>query len=423
MIQDIKKVDPLEKIAFGALLIYVFTIPNEAIFISNSFGSASRIAGIILFVLWIYTLAIKGSVIKPPFEALLFLLFLWFSITSTLWSVSPERTIARNITLTQNIVLMFIMIFLVKKSVTRLKTVWLAYVTGTLATALMIIYLYLTGYATILWKEYERYAAYDQDPNTIAVMLSIGLILSLFLFYDATSSLFQIIYLATAAFLIIGIVLTGSRGGIFTALSALIYPILYSKRTVFKGMALSLALGAAFFGALLFLPGNITGRYKVTVDQIKAGHIETTGRYAYWIAGIKQFSEAPLLGHGGSSFRVVITEQPDIVTQKVAHNVPIQILVDYGILGIILLFTPIGSSLIRMKNDKIMFRKISYLVLIWFLGGLSLSYEANKITWFVFGITLCAVNIIERRLKQARRKKNLTVPTSKHSTNFQQIAF
>lgn len=405
--------------AFGALLLYVGSIPNEAYFVLESVGSVSRIIGGILLCLWLFGIAVRGKILKPPFEIWLFVAFFVFSFASTLWTAAPELTIQRNITLVQQILFLFIMITVVDNSIKRLELVWFAYIFGALVTAIIMVSMYLTGQVSQMWWEFERYASFEQDPNTVAVMLSIGILLCIYLFENAKIRLLRIFYLISIMIMIAAILLTGSRGGLLSAIGVIFYVIISREGSVLKKVALSVTLIAAFLVIFMYLPERITGRFMLTIEQARVGHIETTNRSRYWIAGLKQFAEAPLFGHGASAFREVIIEQPEISIERVAHNVPIQILVDYGLMGIILYFGPIFIALKRLRSHPFMFQRVLFLIFIWFLGALSLSCEAQKMTWYIFGIMLCTVSITVNSAKQTRRSISLINPTDYSFMNSQ----
>ena len=96
----------------------------------------------------------------------------------------------------------------------------------------------------------------------------------------------------------------------------------------------------------------------------------------------------PVLGVGAGAFKAAVG------IGKVAHNVFISILVELGIVGIALFLGIVGVALANaLKHPLWGARFWLTLLLIWFIGASSLTWERRKLTWLVLALTAASAAV------------------------------
>lgn len=179
----------------------------------------------------------------------------------------------------------------------------------------------------------ERFSAWTDNPNTLALMLAPTLII---LTADLLSKRRNPIW--TLPFLVIGsllLLVTGSRAGMLWVLAAGL--AFYSFR---RGVGVSLLLGIAVlifaleFGDHLFysMLNMITGR------GAPEGVDVLSGRSEVWQLGIELFAEKPMFGHGiGTSQSLIEPYEGMFVTHQGLHfhNSYLTIAVEMGLAGLL----------------------------------------------------------------------------------------
>lgn len=134
------------------------------------------------------------------------------------------------------------------------------------------------------------------------------------------------------------VVLTFSRtafGALVVGLAAMSVMVLWRKGQRRR------SLGASFLLAVALAPIVLGGPLKERLTTL--GHEGVSGRTEIWSAAWRGFTDSPLAGHGFGSFRVYSSSVVDLtrplevggVTYS-AHSVPLQVLYEWGVLGLFL---------------------------------------------------------------------------------------
>jgi putative inorganic carbon (HCO3(-)) transporter len=158
-----------------------------------------------------------------------------------------------------------------------------------------------------------RAAGIFNDPNDLAVILDVGIILSLYSVARPGGIARRLPWLAPLAVFGYALVLTQSRGGLLALMVGLF--VLFQARF---GWTRALLLGAGCLPALALLVG---GRQADLSPASGTGH----ERVQLWADGLRMFKQSPLFGIGDGQF----VEEFGLV----AHNSFVQSFVELGLVG------------------------------------------------------------------------------------------
>lgn len=177
------------------------------------------------------------------------------------------------------------------------------------------------------------------EPNQYATFLV------LFIPFLLTYSLFQSqksIKIGAILLLIltmISLLITGSRGGIFSFLVSIFtyLTILYRKRL--KKLAPIFIIFAGIFvlvvSSFILAPSDVKRKVEERLDpgQSKNFYEYTSGRTVLWANGLKLFIKRPIVGHGQGSFLPLMRQNFRI--SGASHNDYLQYLVEHGVIGLL----------------------------------------------------------------------------------------
>ncbi len=227
----------------------------------------------------------------------------------------------------------------------------------------------------------KPFAAFINRHHFAAFMeMTLGLTLSL-LYGNATKRDKKLLLIMAVLLMGIGLLLTGSRGGILSFLAVLGFVTLGSFRkdsrrnssdepgssnTGNKLLLIggSLILVLVLIGTVLFIGGDssLTRGFGLgeTIGMDNQSDV-STGRLHYWGTGLKIILDHPVIGAGLDSFGTAFTRYDTdngIWRVEQAHNEYLQIIADAGILGLVcvaafiyLLFKQ-GFGVINKTSDR-----------------------------------------------------------------------
>jgi O-antigen ligase len=167
-----------------------------------------------------------------------------------------------------------------------------------------------------------------------------------------------------------------------TAATALVVMLIWVSGRSRIALASTLVMVlAGLVAAAAWVPEESLSRQFTVRREIETGSLGERG--AIWRAGFKVFAENPILGIGVGSFQRGVV--PDLGYRAAAHNTPLSVATETGVVGLVLLLA-IPASLIwttrrSSRDDRIL---VLALVLAWFVGTFSGTWEDTKQTWLVF---------------------------------------
>ena len=209
----------LEPLAYLFTLVFILTIPLEKILEFEGLGTISRLAGLPLICAWVLALIIR-------FNLRSFSAFHWFSLLyvvicglSYFWSFTAEGTeILFKSYLQLYLVAVFMWVGL--NTETRCVQAFFAYLIGSWIVVVLTYYNFSTG-SVEEWS--GRTTVGNADANQTALLLAMGLPIG---WYLATRKrnpgvknfLFKFVSFSYLPAAVVAMVMTGSRGGVLSAL-------------------------------------------------------------------------------------------------------------------------------------------------------------------------------------------------------------
>ena len=350
--------------------------------------------GFVLLGIMLDKTSVKG------YAFLLYVGILLLSITLTTYNITDEvrRMIAFN--LAGPVSLGFVAFYFYKKKVTmqQLSKV-LFYALLPVISLVVYLFLYSPSIKDIVTGTESNFATSGGfGPNQVATILGVGIfILFSRLLLNKFKGLQSAIELVLLCFMVFRGLVTFSRGGILTALAAIILLVLVIyirgkkklRVKISKALFWSIILGVGiWFYTVNRTSGLIENRYEnKNAAGIEKGDV-TTGRRDLFLIEFRAFLENPILGIGVGKNKAYRFEK----TGKVAasHNEISRLLAEHGSLGIIafliLLLTPF---LFRLENNKNIY---FYSFFIFWL--LTINHSAMRIAFpsFIYGLCLLDIN-------------------------------
>jgi O-antigen ligase len=313
----------MRRVAWGLLLVFVFTIPWEySLELGAPLGNIARVTGLGLLLIAIPATLQSGRLRRPGLLQLLAIaLYLWFCL-SYLWTIEPQVTFATLRSYFQEFMIVWLVWEFAEDAgdLFALMRAWLA------GSAVLAVLTYV-GFASAadLMDGHYRFVAVGQDPNDAARYLFLGFPVAAFLI-DVERGWLR---LAAAIYIPLGlaaVLLTASRSGFLCALVALAGCAVlllrnHARVAVLGGMALPLVVLVVWSVA----PHGTLGRLGTILEQVQTGDLNQ--RLNIWGAGWRAFVLAPLIGHGAGSFVTAAGLAPI----DTAHNTLLSVAVEGGL--------------------------------------------------------------------------------------------
>ncbi|MDR3727266.1 MAG: O-antigen ligase family protein [Terracidiphilus sp.] len=218
-----------------------------------------------------------------------------------------------------------------------------------------------------------RYS-YSTDPNYLALTLVIGIPLALHRAGSVSARWQKTIELLYVPAAVAAVFLTGSRGALIALLMVILVYALFSgvraPALLLAGAGLCMVIGA-------LLPAQISERFTSIPEELRYGTL--SDRRELWDRGKTVVSEHPLegIGVGATSGTMDIA----------AHNTPLELAMEGGVVSLSLFY---GALLVGLygawRSNRKESRVLIALWAAWIAGSLSLSWEINSITWFLFAL-------------------------------------
>jgi O-antigen ligase len=219
--------------------------------------------------------------------------------------------------------------------------------------------------------------------------------------------------------LLVGLFMTGSRGGLVGMAVALVAAIILAgpaRMTVVAAALVILGAGVAYYVALA---------PQAQVDRLLSARADRgTGREDIWTVALQVVRDKPLTGAGAGNFTVVAPsyaagdiniQRVDFVVDqpKVVHNTYLEILAELGVVGTVLfgvvVIGALASAFAAIRRARICPWELQLQVrgfAVGLLGILSVyffgSREYEKQLWLLLGIAL-ALPLVVDRLASSRR--------------------
>jgi O-antigen ligase len=348
-----------------SLGIYAFLLPFDSLTAVGPEGvTLTSIAGAAVVAILLGTALVRKQLHKPPRQALWWTLFVGWAGVTVLWALEWKPATGR---LPTAISLLVVYLVVLSTNISRkeLQTVSLFLIGGGCAASLYTIYQFLGGsgyHGSNRGSLMTENAA--TDPNYFAASLLLPLSLAIYGFLIPRSWLVRVRWLAVTGIIAFGILVTMSRGSL-VAVGVMFLFYMYTRH-VSRRMLIPVV---AIFVALAFvLPDSFFARLETGAQG------ESSGRTTIWQGGLVAFEHYALAGAGLNNFPYAyqknLGSSPILQHQTVwaPHNSYLEIGVDTGLIGLVLMLTAIVTQLRSASRRRKNTNK---------LGSVIIAYEAG----------------------------------------------
>jgi O-antigen ligase len=371
----------MRTLAYAALWLFVFSVPWENSIVVPGIGVISRFAGMLAVGTTLAAVVVTGRVRRWHLVHVTALLFvIWAG--GVLWVNSNEPTLPQKFWTYPQLFLVVWMIWELAPSRQRQLGLLVAYVLGAQVAAVQTIIAFRMHGGVM-----RRFSTGSADPNAVAMTLALALPMAWYLGMIYRQPLLRWICRGYLPVGLLGLALTGSRGGLVAAVvGLLIVPLTMTSLSPGR-LATAIAL-LALSGALAvaYVPETIVQRFATTRSSVE--DLSLGGRFEVWKAGMHAFAYRPLTGYGAGAFKRAaspwLSGEP-----RVAHNSFVSILVEQGIIGFLLYSTIFVVVFLALLNLAPLERR--YALVLFATAGvtmLPLTWEDSKPVWFVLGALL-----------------------------------
>ena len=335
------------QVALGA---FALLIPFDSATFSEGNGTAGTtlnfVVGAAAASILIVTALAGRRLQKPPRAALWWtLLIVWYSLTY-LWAVDPRISMSRLPTAGACLILYLAATSLRVREV-EFKGVVAAVIIGGCLAGLYSSYEF---YHHVGWSGTVRSSLVMGkeaiNPNIFATRLLLPLALSVGAFFSVRKVWLKTVMLGCSALLTLAVLLTLSRGA---ALAVMVMAVVFLLR--FGVSPKILAVCGLFSVTILALPSEF---YKRFGEAVKTGG---AGRLDIWNVAVEALKQYGIFGAGIANFSTVYTKYAGFAPHfvgfdRASHNLYLEMSVEAGIVGIILLAMAIRTQLWTGRNNR-----------------------------------------------------------------------
>lgn len=358
-------------------LLYVFSIPWADRYNIPIFGGLSNLIFLLTLLLAIIVVVRSNKIKKPNLLHLLIGFYLLWSIITIFWSIDPSLSIKAILINISHFLLVWI-IWLFVNNDEDVNQILLFYVLGASVASIIVIFSLFFGDPLLN----QRYGMQGYTVNYFGFLIALSMFFAWHLFMLEKNSIQKSYFIIHIAIAFLVVLLTGSRAVFLYSTFAIMFIFWSSLRTKIK---ISHIITFTIVIILLITINNfveIPGVNRIFSEKTSAQILERdfSGRSSLWSTAINTFKENSILGLGAGAYR-------DPISGQRAHNTFINIVVDYGIIGLILFLMLIIFSAFKLfslsTKDK-PFWIFLFLVLI--LRFIPTASEYHTYTWFLFGL-------------------------------------
>lgn len=251
-----------------------------------------------------------------------------------------------------------------------------------------------------------RISAFGGGPNVYVRIVGMGVLAAIYIAFRTM----HLRWLVLAVPLVVATVLSGSRGGMSAVFTGLCIALLLGQRWLRERRRLllftSVGIMVAIGGIIVF--GDALGEVLGTrFGEQFLGEGDTSGRDRLYAAGLDIWSGSPLIGNGLGSFEVLYGRG-----FTYTHNIVLDVLVDGGVLGLLLLILPLCTvwSLVRHATTSVTVAIPLTLGVMYFIASqFSGTYYDTRFVWFFFALA-CVARTQEQILRGEHNPNTPALP-------------
>lgn len=376
----------IERAAWALLCLFVCSLPLEKAVEVPGVGTISRTIGLAAFASGVGAVALRRRLRPPNAALLLAAAFVAWSGATWLWSLAPQATAARFLTLAQLLGMLWLIWEMAR---TAAAPAWLmgAYLAGAAASSVWTMVRAARNQQTF----YRRFATAGFDPNDLGLTLALAVPMALYL-AGRTRGLAAWLCRLAAALVIGAILLTASRTALVVAGLGFLFTLLTWRDSRPSQRISSLVLLAlVVLGPVRLAPHASRQRLSTLPTELAGGSFH--GRTRIWKTGLKLLKRRGLIGVGAAAYPRAVEPwlgRPPIAGHEyTAHNTYLSVLTETGVIGAFFF----GSLLVVVTFCAWMLAPAERALwwtalLVWAAGVCTLTWEHRKPTWLIFALIL-----------------------------------
>jgi O-antigen ligase len=401
-------------LSVGLCLYALFAFLNIVPDVGGSFLSFDKVAGGLLAVSWMATVASRKDIRRafisshPQFFAILTFFLVWVVLSLT-WAEQPSHglEVASRYVLSA---FLFLIVFTAVRTQQHVRwLLWAFVAASTLSGAYGLV-------APPPTTDQDRLAGTIGEPNQLAAVLVAGVVIALALaVVEKGRPLLRLLLVTAAGLCLLTTFLTLSRAGLIALVVAMIVAVIVAGRwraQVFAVAALVITTLLVFFAFIA------TQHQRDRVSSVGTG--STTGRSDIWTIGWRMVQAHPVDGVGVGQFQTSAVhfliapgtiQRSDLIIDKpkVAHNIYLHVLAEMGVVGLTAFLLIIGFALrcalraaraFQRRGDPAM-DLLSRAVFVGLIGILSADFFASeqfsKQLWLLLGLGPALLAMAQRK--------------------------
>jgi len=340
-----------------ALPVYAALTPFSGVLSvgSSRFGSLSSLVGLLLGAGLVLQLVRhdRGAGVRLSATVPIWMLFLGLTAATVLWSREPSATVS-GFKVLGSLVLVYVVVALTPVDRAVLRRVENGLLAGGLAAVgyglfqLIVLGGFPSDIPGVGIVSDGRFGNDLLGPNNQAVAMVLPMVISLSRSVRAGDRARQLAYLAVTGLLLLGVLMTGSRGGLIASAAAIVVLTVVAssgRRKLLTYGLIGLVLAGFVF---IFQPFGLAER-----------NVETTsssGRTDIWRVGLAACPDYCAFGSGWGTFPIVYADtQATVPGASVlvgagayeAHNVWLLAAIEVGLAGLLLLTAGLVASIVE----------------------------------------------------------------------------
>ena len=402
--------------------LYLLLVPFDNLLAIESFGTLTKLLGLASACAIAIRMMLTRRYIVPDKAILSWLPFLLVSLASLGWATDPMSGVSQVLSLIELFALYALLAFMPmdRKS---LGIIIAAIIVGAVVAGAYGFYLFHNGQnVSEEGRVLIRTAGAKIDPNHFAASMLVPLALAVTAFVEARRPSLRVFSLLAIATIGVGILVSGSRGGIVSA-GVILAILIWRSRKRMLLVGLTLAGG----GIALASFGNVVQRFGLIAAT------QGSGRLAIWrVAGVA-FSRHPILGAGVGNFSIAYNDAflsvPAFASMKIVegahftiapHNDLVWVGVELGAVGLAALLYAWWMQLralraIPERSDLYPLRiTIEAAIIGQFVCGLFLGTLTYKYLWLAFMLAMILRNA--ELDKGGRQRESVVSPVLQTAT-------
>ncbi len=343
----------LADLTTGVVLFALISPLDLAPGAGGAINSFEKVAGLVLTVSWLAHVVQRrrpGELLwiqNPVMSWALGLLVVWIGLTYV-WAEDGGEVITSIVRYTPNAALVVI-VFTALRDRTAVKRLLWAILGGAAISGAYGIATRPSEYAAAA-STVDRLSGTIGDPNQLAALLVIGFVLACGLAITSrTSPVARLAACAGGGISMLGLLLTVSRGGLVSLGAGVVAAVLLARGYRVPMLVAALTLAITTYGYFAYVAPPAARQHLKAADG-------GAGRTDVWRVGWRMVEAHPVEGVGAGNFGtaslhylarpgILRTATEIVQSPKVAHNLYLSFLAEFGIVGLSLFLVVVAGSL------------------------------------------------------------------------------